>query len=159
LLPDDLFFSEKSCLDQLIDIFKEKKSSVIAVNKIDKNNIHKYGVIKPGDQNKLAIKIDDIVEKPAAQDAPSDMAVCGRYILNPAIFKHLKLTKSDKSGEIQLTDAIRSLLNDEDIFATIYSGEKFDCGSKEGFVHATISLALRDETINKKIKKIIQDIV
>jgi len=159
LLPDDLFFSEKSCLYQLIDIFKEKKSSVIAVNKIDKNNIHKYGVIKPGDQNKLAIKIDDIVEKPAAQDAPSDMAVCGRYILNPAIFKHLKLIKSDKSGEIQLTDAIRSLLNDEDIFATIYNGEKFDCGSKEGFVHATISLALRDETINKKIKKIIQDIV
>ena len=87
------------------------------------------------------------------------MAVCGRYILNPAIFKHLKLTKSDKSGEIQLTDAIRSLLKDEDIYATIYNGEKFDCGSKEGFVHATISLALRDESINKKIKKIIQDIV
>ena len=106
-----------------------------------------------------SIKIDDIVEKPAAEDAPSDMAVCGRYVLNPAIFKHLKLTKSDKSGEIQLTDAIRSLLKDEDIYATIYNGEKFDCGSKEGFVHATIALALRDETINKKIKKLIQDIV
>ena len=159
LLPDDLFFSKKSCLNQLIDIFKEKKSSVIAVNKIDKNNIHKYGVIKSGEQNQAVIKIDDIVEKPAAQDAPSDMAVCGRYILNPSIFKHLKSTKSDKSGEIQLTDAIRSLLKDEDIYATIYAGEKFDCGSKEGFVHATISLALRDETINKKIKKIIQDIV
>ena len=159
LLPDDLFISKKSCLDQLIDIFVEKKSCVIAVNKIDKNNIHKYGVIKPGEQNQGSIKIDDIVEKPAAEDAPSDMAVCGRYILNPAIFKHLKLTKSDKSGEIQLTDAIRSLLKDEDIYATIYNGEKFDCGSKEGFVHATISLALRDESINKKIKKIIQDIV
>ena len=159
LLPDDLFFSEKSCLDQLIDIFVEKKSCVIAVNKIDENYIHKYGVIKPGEQNQGSIKIDDIVEKPAAEDAPSDMAVCGRYILNPAIFKHLKLTESDKSEEIQLTDAIRSLLKDEDIYATIYNGEKFDCGSKEGFVHATISLALRDESINKKIKKIIQDIV
>lgn len=159
LLADDLFLSKKSCLDQLIDIFTEKKSSVIAVNKIDKNNIHKYGVIKPGEQNLGAIKIEDIVEKPAEEDAPSDMAVCGRYILNPAIFKHLKLIKSDKSGEIQLTDAIRSLLKDEDIYATIYNGEKFDCGSKEGFVHATISLALRDESINKKIKKIIQDIV
>ena len=159
LLPDDLFISEKSCLDQLIDIYLVKKSSVISVNKVNKNNIHKYGVVKPGEQNHRAIKIDDIVEKPAAKDAPSDLAVCGRYILNPTIFKHLKLTKSDKSGEIQLTDAIRSLLKDEDIFATIYSGEKFDCGSKEGFVHATISLALRDESINKKIKKIIQDIV
>ena len=159
LLPDDLFLSKKSCLDQLIDIFVEKKSCVIAVNKIDENNIHKYGVIKPGQQNQGSIKIDDIVEKPTAEDAPSDMAVCGRYILNPAIFKHLKLTKSDKSGEIQLTDAIRSLLKEEGIYATIYNGEKFDCGSKEGYVHATISLALRDESINKKIKKIIQDIV
>ncbi len=159
MLPDDLFISEKSCLEQLIDIYAAKKSSVISVNKIDKNNIHKYGVIKPGEQSQRAIKIDDIIEKPAVQDAPSDMAVCGRYILNPSIFKHLKLIKSDKSGEIQLTDAIRSLLNDEDIYATIYVGEKFDCGSKEGFVHATISLALRDELINKKIKKIIQDIV
>ncbi len=159
LLPDDLFISKKSCLDQLIDIFVEKKSCVIAVNKIDENNIHKYGVIKPGQQSQGSIKIDDIVEKPTAEDAPSDMAVCGRYILNPAIFKHLKLTKSDKSGEIQLTDAIRSLLKEEGIYATIYNGEKFDCGSKEGYVHATISLALRDESINKKIKKIIQDIV
>ncbi len=159
LLPDDLFLSKKSCLDQLMAIFAEKKSSVIAVNKIDKNNIHKYGVIKPGKHNLGSIKIDDIVEKPAAEDAPSDMAVCGRYILNPSIFKYLKLTKSDKSGEIQLTDAIRSLLKYEDVYAAIYNGEKFDCGSKEGFVHATISLALRDESINKKIKKIIQDIV
>jgi UDP-glucose pyrophosphorylase len=77
MLPDDLFLSKKSCLDHLIDIFVEKKSSVIAVNKIDKNNIHKYGVIKPGEQNQGSIKIDDIVEKPAAEDAPSDMAVCG----------------------------------------------------------------------------------
>ena len=87
------------------------------------------------------------------------MAVCGRYILNSTIFEHLKSTKSDKSGEIQLTDAIKSLLADEDIYAQVYEGEKFDCGSKEGFVHATISLALRDDSISEKIKKIIQDIV
>ena len=159
LLPDDLFFSRKSCLEQLIDIHSQTKSSVIAVNEIDLKNIHKYGVIKPGKQNSGAIKIDDIVEKPLAEDAPSSMAVCGRYILNSTIFEHLKSTKSDKSGEIQLTDAIKSLLADEDIYAHVYEGEKFDCGSKEGFVHATISLALRDDSISEKIKKIIQDIV
>ena len=159
LLPDDLFFSRKSCLEQLIDIHSQTKSSVIAVNEIDLKNIHKYGVIKPGKQNSGAIKIDDIVEKPLAEDAPSSMAVCGRYILNSTIFEHLKSTKSDKSGEIQLTDAIKSLLADEDIYAKVYEGEKFDCGSKEGFVHATISLALRDESINTKIRKIIQDIL
>ena len=159
LLPDDLFFSKKSCLDQLIEIYSEKKSSVIAVNEIDAKNIHKYGVIKPGKENYGAIKINDIVEKPSAKDAPSNLAVCGRYILNPAIFKHLKLTKYDKSGEVQLTNAIKSLLADEDIYAKLYDGEKFDCGSKEGFVHATIALALRDDSISDKVKKIIQDIV
>ena len=159
LLPDDLFFSKKSCLEQLIDIHSQTKSSVIAVNEIDLKNIHKYGVIKPGKKNSDEIKIDDIVEKPLAEDAPSSMAVCGRYILNSTIFEHLKSTKSDKSGEIQLTDAIKSLLADEDIYANVYEGEKFDCGSKEGFVHATISLALRDDSISEKIKKIIQDIV
>ena len=159
LLPDDLFLSRKSCLEQLIDIYSQTKSSVIAVNEIDLKNIHKYGVIKPGKQNLGAIEIDDIVEKPLAKDAPSNMAVGGRYILNSTIFEHLKSTKSDKSGEIQLTDAIKSLLADEDIYAHVYEGEKFDCGSKEGFVHATISLALRDDSISEKIKKIIQDIV
>ena len=159
LLPDDLFLSRKSCLEQLIDIYSQTKSSVIAVNEIDLKNIHKYGVIKPGKKNSDAIKIDDIVEKPLAEDAPSSMAVCGRYILNSTIFEHLKSTKSDKSGEIQLTDAIKSLLANEDIYAKVYEGEKFDCGSKEGFVHATISLALRDESINTKIRKIIQDIL
>ncbi len=159
LLPDDLFFSKKSCLQQLIEIYTEKKSSVIAINQIDKENIHKYGVIKPDKISEKIMKIDDIVEKPLAEEAPSDLAVCGRYIFNPLIFKHLKSTKPDKSGEIQLTDAIKSLLIDEQVFGAIYDGEKFDCGSKEGFVHATIALALRDESISEKIKKIIKDIV
>ena len=158
-MPDDLFFSEKSCLSQLLDIHIETKSSVIAVNKIDKVNIHKYGVIKPGNTDGSKIKIEDIVEKPKPEDAPSDTAVCGRYILNSSIFQHLRSTNFDKSGEIQLTDAIKSLLNEESIFAVMYDGEKFDCGSKKGFVHATIALALRVESISKDIKNIIKDII
>ena len=90
LLPDDLFFSEKSCLQQLLDVYMETKSSVIAVNKIDKDNIHKYGVIKPGTEDSQKILIDDIVEKPKSEEAPSDIAVCGRYIFNSSIFEHLK---------------------------------------------------------------------
>jgi UTP--glucose-1-phosphate uridylyltransferase len=159
LLPDDLFFSKKSCLSQLLDIHTETKSSVIAVNKIDKENIHKYGVIKPGNKEGSKIKIEDIVEKPKPENAPSDTAVCGRYIFNPSIFQHLRSINFDKSGEIQLTDAIKSLLNEESIFAAMYEGEKFDCGSKKGFVHATIALALRDESISKDIKNIIKDII
>ena len=89
LLPDDLFFSEKSCLMQLEEVYRQTNSSVIAVNKIDAHNIHKYGVIKPGFVNNRAIEVLDIVEKPKYEDAPSDIAVCGRYILSSSIFKYL----------------------------------------------------------------------
>ena len=159
LLPDDLFFSKKSCLSQLSSIFLNTNASTIAVNKIDKNNIHKYGVIKPGKEKNEAILIDDIIEKPLVDDAPSDIAVCGRYIFTSTIFDHLKKIELDKSGEIQLTDAIKSLLSEEQVYAKIYEGEKFDCGSKMGFVHATIALALRDESINQDINKIIKEII
>ena len=159
LLPDDLFFSKKSCLSQLLDIYLKTESSVIAVNKIEKDNIHKYGVIKPGELKEDLIKVEDIVEKPSYEEAPSDIAVCGRYIFNASIFECLKSTDYDKSGEIQLTDAIKKLLKDEIVFASIYDGEKFDCGSKQGFVHATIALALKDESISEDIKKIIKEII
>ena len=158
LLPDDLFISKKSCLQQLIDAYVLNKSSAIAVNVIDKNNIHKYGVIKPKERTSEIIKIEDIVEKPNSNDAPSDLAVCGRYILNSSIFKHLKSVKPDKSDEIQLTDAIKSMLIEEEVYGVLYDGEKFDCGSKEGFVHATIALALRDESISENVKEIIRNI-
>ena len=159
LLPDDLFFSKKSCLSQLSSIFSNTNASTIAVNKIDKNNIHKYGVIKPGKEKNEAILIDDIIEKPLVEDAPSDIAVCGRYIFTSTIFDHLKKIELDKSGEIQLTDAIKSLLSEEQVYAKIYEGEKFDCGSKMGFVHATIALALRDKSISQDINKIIKEII
>ena len=159
LLPDDLFFSEKSCLSQLLEFYNKVDASVIAVNKIDKENIHKYGVIKPGVIEGSLINIEDIVEKPNQDDAPSDIAVCGRYIFKSSIFNFLKSTDFDKSGEIQLTDAIKTLLKQEEVYAAVYEGEKFDCGSKQGFVHATIALALRDDSISKDIEKIIKEII
>jgi UTP--glucose-1-phosphate uridylyltransferase len=159
LLPDDLFFSKESCLDQLLISYQETNASVIAVNKVNKEDINKYGVIKPGEIKNKAIQIEDIVEKPSYENAPSDIAVCGRYILKPSIFKFLNSTNFDESGEIQLTDAIKALLVEENVYARIYDGEKYDCGSKKGFVHATIALALKDESISKDIQKIIKEII
>ena len=159
LLPDDLFFSEETCLDQLLNSYQETNSSVIAVNKIGREEIHKYGVIKPGEIKNKSIKIEDIVEKPSFENAPSDIAVCGRYIFKPSIFKFLNTTNFDKSGEIQLTDAIKALLKEEDVYARTFEGEKYDCGSKKGFVHATIALALRDKSISKDVQKIIKEII
>jgi UTP--glucose-1-phosphate uridylyltransferase len=91
------------------------------------------------------------VEKPKAADAPSDIAVCGRYILNSSIFSYLEEVTPDNSGEIQLTDAIKMMLQNEKISACVYDGEKFDCGSKQGFVEATIAIALRDNDIKDDI--------
>ena len=156
LLPDDLFFSEKSCLMQLEEVYRQTNSSVIAVNKIDAHNIHKYGVIKPGFVNNRAIEVLDIVEKPKYEDAPSDIAVCGRYILNSAIFKYLNKTSPDSGEEIQLTDAIKMMLKDESVYACVYQGEKFDCGSKKGFVEATLTISLRDPEIKDEIKDFIR---
>jgi|TARA_B110000902_G_scaffold177696_1_gene201472 UTP--glucose-1-phosphate uridylyltransferase len=156
LLPDDLFFSEKSCLMQLEEVYRQTNSSVIAVNKIDAHNIHKYGVIKPGFVNNRAIEVLDIVEKPKYEDAPSDIAVCGRYILNSSIFKYLNKTSPDSGEEIQLTDAIKMMLKDESVYACVYQGEKFDCGSKKGFVEATLTISLRDPEIKDEIKDFIR---
>ena len=156
LLPDDLFLSEKSCLMQLDEVYRQTNGSVIAVNKIDADNIHKYGVIKPGLVNSRAIQVVDIVEKPKYEDAPSDIAVCGRYILNSSIFKYLNITSPDSGEEIQLTDAIKLMLKDESVYACVYEGEKFDCGSKKGFVEATLAIALRDPEIKDEIKDLIR---
>ena len=156
LLPDDLFFSEKSCLMQLDEVYRQTNSSVIAVNKIDAHNIHKYGVIKPGFVNNRAIEVLGIVEKPKYEDAPSDIAVCGRYILNSSIFKYLNKTSPDSGEEIQLTDAIKMMLKDESVYACVYQGEKFDCGSKKGFVEATLTISLRDPEIKDEIKDFIR---
>ena len=156
LLPDDLFLSEKSCLMQLDEVYRQTNGSVIAVNKIDADNIHKYGVIKPGLVNSRAIEVVDIVEKPKYEDAPSDIAVCGRYILSSSIFKYLNITSPDSGEEIQLTDAIKLMLKDESVYACVYEGEKFDCGSKKGFVEATLAIALRDPEIKDEIKDLIR---
>ena len=160
LLPDDLFLSTPTCLQQILDSYSKNLQSVIAVNKIDKENIHKYGVIDQGN-HKLdesnTVTISDIVEKPNAADAPSDIAVVGRYILNPSIFNCIKQVEADGSGEIQITDAIKLLIQTENVQAKIFEGDKYDCGSKEGYLEATIAVAMKEPGFSDKIKKIITD--
>ena len=153
LLADDLIFSETSCLQQLIDIHKNTSSSVIGINEVPKSDVSKYGVIKVNEDSEL--KIIDIVEKPDISDAPSNLAVVGRYILESDIFNYLKRVEEDSSNEIQLTDAIKLMLHDKDVYGCKYIGTKFDCGSKKGFVAATLYKGLQDEQIKQEINKII----
>jgi len=149
LLPDDLFIaSSKSCLQTLSDLYQETSSSVIAINKVAKEELSNYGVIDAKIASERVYELNGIVEKPDPEEAPSDLAVCGRYILTKSIFKSLKNIKRGAGGEYQLTDAIKDLIHSEKVIASLYEGKKFDCGSKKGFIEATIAMALSN--IEKK---------
>jgi UTP--glucose-1-phosphate uridylyltransferase len=160
LLPDDLFITDgKSCLQTLADLYNETSSSVIAINEVADEKLPNYGVIDATKISDSTYEIHEIIEKPTIEEAPSNLAVCGRYILTSAIFSSLKKILPGSGGELQLTDAIRDLLNSEKVIASSYKGAKFDCGSKQGYVEATISLALANKDINKDILKSIQALI
>ncbi|MDB4059838.1 UTP--glucose-1-phosphate uridylyltransferase [Gammaproteobacteria bacterium] len=154
ILPDDLYISNgKSCLQMLADIYTETSSSVIAINEVPNEKLSSYGVIDPIKISDNVYEVNQIVEKPKLDDAPSNLAVAGRYILKSEIFSHLKNISIGAGGEYQLTDAIKNLINSEKVLAAIYQGQKFDCGSKQGYVMATLSLALLDKDINDDVRQ------
>ena len=150
LLPDDLFVSKtKTCLQALSDIYNKTSNSVVAVNTVLDKELSSYGVIDPIKVSDSIYKVNNIIEKPSIEEAPSNLAVCGRYILTSSIFNSLKNIKTGAGGEYQLTDAIKDLLNSETVLASTYEGNKFDCGSKKGFVEATIAIALLEGDLDK----------
>jgi UTP--glucose-1-phosphate uridylyltransferase len=150
LLPDDLFVSKtKTCLQALSDIYNETSNSVIAINSVSDKELSSYGVIDSIKVSDSIYKVDNIIEKPSIKESPSNLAVCGRYILTSSIFNSLKNIKTGAGGEYQLTDAIKDLLNSETVLASTYEGNKFDCGSKKGFVEATIAIALQEGDLEK----------
>ena len=160
LLADDLIQDgKKSCLQQMLDAFREKQSSIVAVQRIPRIDSKKYGVIDvdPGD-HKLAI-IRGIIEKPAPADAPSDLAAVGRYILTPRIFALLEDTPRGSGGEIQLTDAIAKLLLEQSVYSLQFQGKCYDCGSKLGYLEATIAFALNHPELSDDVKQLLRDFV
>ena len=160
LLPDDLFISssKKSCLQTLSDLYEETNSSVIAINQVAKEELSSYGVIDAVMTSKRVYELNGIVEKPNPEEAPSDLAVCGRYILTKSIFKSLNNIKRGAGGEYQLTDAIKELIDTERVTGSLYEGTKFDCGSKKGFVEATIAMALLNPDIKEDVLRFIDSI-
>ena len=142
ILADDLIINNPSCISQLIEIHEENECSVIGVNEVPENEMEKYGVISI-DESSLTNNshvLKDIVEKPQS-NAPSNLAVVGRYVLSSKIFKYLKNLEPSVGGEVQLTDAIKLMLNDEKVIGYLYEGTKFDCGSRHGYVNAIKHLA------------------
>jgi UTP--glucose-1-phosphate uridylyltransferase len=142
-LADDLLISQIPVMQQMIDIYTKHKANIIGVEKILPQQSINYGVIKGEKINQNLFELTDIVEKPTLDKAPSNFGVVGRYILSHKIFDFLKQTKAGAGGEIQLTDAIASLLKHEKVLAYAYDGVRYDCGSKIGYLKASVDLALQ----------------
>lgn len=160
LLADDLIDGDKKpCLKQMIEIFNELQSSIIAVENIDPSQTKKYGIVDVNnDKNNIAL-IHGIVEKPTPLNAPSNLGVVGRYILTPSIFNLLENTKKGSGGEIQLTDAIAKLLVNERVYAYQFLGKRYDCGSKLGYLEATVAYALKHPELGEDFKRSLESFV
>ncbi|PFH13224.1 MULTISPECIES: UTP--glucose-1-phosphate uridylyltransferase GalU [Burkholderia] len=143
ILADDLLDGEPPVMKQMVDVFDHYHSSIIGVEEIPPSDTKSYGVVDGKEWEESIIKMSGIVEKPAPDVAPSNLGVVGRYILKPRIFKHLRGLKPGAGGELQLTDGIQALLAEEQVLAYRYAGTRYDCGSKLGYLKATVDFALR----------------
>jgi UTP--glucose-1-phosphate uridylyltransferase len=143
ILADDLIRSEgMGVCEQMAEVHERTGASVLSVEEVPPNETDKYGIVETERQADGTLRVTSIVEKPAPKDAPSNLAVVGRYLLTPTIFRKLEETTPGAGGEIQLTDAIAALLQDELVIAHPFEGKRYDCGSKEGYLEATVELAL-----------------
>jgi UTP--glucose-1-phosphate uridylyltransferase len=158
LLADDLIMAGTSVLGQMISKFERLRATVVAVEEVDRNETDKYGIISGTDCGDKMVEIKGMVEKPKPENAPSNLAIIGRYILTPKIFELLEKQQKGAGGEIQLTDAMALLLSDQPIYGYKFDGKRFDCGSKAGFLKANIAFALENAKIREELLPYIKDI-
>ena len=156
LLADDLMIGPeggKGVLQQMADVFAQTGGSVLAVQEVPIEHVKRYGIVAGESVGNRLMKVSGMVEKPSPEDAPSRMAVAGRYILTPAVFEKIRSQPRGVGGEIQLTDGIAGLMQDEAVYAYQYEGRRYDCGSKEGFLEATVELALKHPQVGEHFRK------
>lgn len=160
LLGDDIVESQNPCLQQLIHIYDQHQLSIIGVHDVPMEDVSKYGIIKPRPNNgyeESVQAIESLVEKPKTEKAPSNLAIMGRYVLSPRIFDILQQQKPGKGGEIQLTDAIETLNEQEQVLSYNFQGERYDIGDKLGFVQATIDFALQRDDLKEDVKRFMKE--
>ncbi len=159
-LPDDVFINpENAVLSQLIKVHERMGGSVIALEEVEPENVSRYGIVKSQFEIENGIhKIIDMVEKPNINDAPSNLAIMGRYVLSPSIFPILKNQKAGTGGEIQLTDALKTLCTQEPVWGVVYKGRRFDCGTQKGWLSANVQLALDDPELRDVVLKIVANL-
>ncbi|WP_448510645.1 UTP--glucose-1-phosphate uridylyltransferase GalU [Immundisolibacter sp.] len=163
LLADDLIAAADptqhtaTCLKDMIDLYQQRGASILGVEEIPIEFSRRYGVVRPREVSRGLYEVDDIVEKPAPQDAPSNLGVVGRYVLTPRVFDLLRKTQRGSGGEIQLTDALAELIQYERLFAYSVPGHRYDCGSKLGYLEATIEYGLRHPELGTEFKQFLLD--
>ncbi|MBS6507606.1 MAG: UTP--glucose-1-phosphate uridylyltransferase GalU [Paraclostridium bifermentans] len=159
LLGDDIVDSDTPCLKQLIDAYDEYKTSILGVQEVAKEDTNKYGILDCKYIEDRVYKVKDMIEKPNVEEAPSNIAILGRYIITPAIFEILENQAPGKGGEIQLTDALKTLASHEAIYAYNFEGRRYDVGDKLGFLEATIDFALKRDNLKDGLMNYMQNIV
>jgi UTP--glucose-1-phosphate uridylyltransferase len=162
ILADDVIDAEKSAIQQMLDVFEKFNCSIIGLQEVERKEVSKYGIVSGKEIEKNIIKIDDSVEKPDPKDAPSNLAIVGRYILTPGIFSCLEelIEQSNKDKlEIQLTDGLKKLAQKETVYGYKIEGKRYDCGDKMGFLQATINYALKDKKFAPEFLQYLKDLL
>jgi UTP--glucose-1-phosphate uridylyltransferase len=159
LLGDDIVDSEVPCLKQMIDVYEQYNTTILGVQHVPKEDVSKYGIIKCTGIGERIYRVEDMVEKPEPEKAPSNVAILGRYIITPEIFTFLERATPGKGGEIQLTDALKALLSSSSVYAYDFIGKRYDVGNKQGFLEATIEFALKRDELKDEFTAYLKEIV
>ena len=157
LLPDDVVAADKPCLQQMVEAWEETRGNMVGVMQVDDDQISSYGVLDVKDDMNRLVSARGLVEKPSLADAPSRLAVIGRYILTPRVLRDLRNTQPGVGGEIQLTDAInQSAIEEDNVYGYRFEGKRYDCGSKAGFLEATVDFALKRPELGDQFARFIR---
>ncbi|KIN78825.1 UTP--glucose-1-phosphate uridylyltransferase GalU [Sulfitobacter mediterraneus] len=160
ILPDDVIAADKPCLQQMVEAYAETGGNMVAAMEVEPSRTSSYGVLDVSDDMGQMVKVKGMVEKPKAEDAPSNLAVIGRYILSPTVLQNLNQIKSGSGGEIQLTDAIaKDIELDRNVYGYRFRGQRFDCGSKSGFLQATVAFGLAREELRDDLRSYLQSVM
>ncbi len=160
ILPDDVIAGEESCLKQMVEAYEETGGSMVAAMEVPPEKASAYGVLDVKDDMGTMVSVKGMVEKPSVEDAPSNLAVIGRYILTPDVLNNIQKLKAGSGGEIQLTDAIAAEIEQErDVFGYRFRGQRFDCGSKAGFLQATVAFALARDDLKDDLSRYLHEIM
>lgn len=158
MLPDDVIAGETPCLTQMVEQYAETGGNMVAAMEVSEAEVSSYGILSPSEQDGNLITVKDMVEKPAFEDAPSQLAAIGRYILEPEILPQLRNLKQGSGGEVQLTDAIAQVARDGGkVYGFRFDGQRYDCGSKIGLIKATIAFALQRDDLKDELMSFLQE--